>query len=169
MFCQRCRPHMLAQEESEWPPSAPPPPPKHTQLRSCCMSTLNGSFSLLCFITVYELKWVHQPSLEDAFSRTRIHMSIFIRSERKNVKSIQEIIFFRIARPCWTSGFYFVIAVRYFKVTFCHITRVFVILSNCNVSKYFDFTYRMTCSLDEMFLCFGMDCCPWLIFYYCFI
>ena len=43
------------------------------------------------------------------------------------------------------------------KITFCHITSVFVILFNCNLSKFFDYTYRMQCYLYVNVFCFGMD------------
>ena len=37
------------------------------------------------------------------------------------------------------------------KNTFCHITSVFVILFNCNLFKFFDFTYLMQCYLYVSF------------------
>ena len=38
------------------------------------------------------------------------------------------------------------------KITFCHITSVFLILINCYLSKFFDFTYWMQCYLCVSFL-----------------
>ena len=53
---------------------------------------------------------------------------------------------------------------------------MFVILFNCNLSKLFDFTYRMQCYVCVSFfyyfffyllIFFGMDYCPWLLYYHC--